>query len=142
MVVRLNPQTQVRVHPPTILIAEDNEPLRAAMSAGLCRAGFRVIEAADGSGAIRAAHRDRPDLILMDLMMPHVDGWAAMEALRSDPHTSGIPVIVCSAALPDMDRIRTVGFRGCVPKPMRMAALVEAVQAHLRLGRRETADSN
>src|SRR5690554_187742 len=78
----------------TVLLVDDTEDMRTIHSAFLQRLGYRVLEARDGSEAVRVANDRRPDAILMDLSLPVLDGWGAIEVLRADPKTAGIPVIV------------------------------------------------
>ena len=81
----------------TVLIVDDTEDMRMIHSAFLQRMGYRVLEARDGSEAVRLANEMRPDAILMDLALPVLDGWGAIEALHGDPDTAGIPIIVLSS---------------------------------------------
>ena len=113
----------------SILVIDDNEACREAMLASLTHAGFRVYGAADGREGVEAVRRIQPDMVFMDLMMPEMDGWEAMAALRADPRTAVFPVIACTASAPDLERIHAAGFRGCIPKPTRLPALVEAIRA-------------
>jgi hypothetical protein len=114
----------------TILVVDDNEACREAMLASLTHAGFRVYGAADGCEGVEAVRRLQPDVVFMDLMMPEMDGWEAMAALRADPGTAAFAVVACTASAPDPDRIQAAGFRGCLPKPTRLPALVAAIRQH------------
>jgi CheY-like chemotaxis protein len=80
-----------------LLLAEDDEFSRDMLVRRLERQGFEMIAAADGREALLAARQHRPDLIIMDLDMPILDGRGAMRALKSDPHTFKIPIIVLTA---------------------------------------------
>jgi len=77
-----------------VLIADDNRDTREMYALYLSMLGYHVAIAADGSEAVRGARGHRPDLIVMDLDMPDVDGWAAIRELQSDARTASIPVIV------------------------------------------------
>lgn len=79
-----------------ILLAEDDRFMRKAADAALRHHGFTVITASDGEEALRLARAELPDLILLDLIMPKLQGFAVMRALKLDPLTSGIPVVVIS----------------------------------------------
>jgi CheY-like chemotaxis protein len=81
---------------PRVLVAEDDRLLRTAAVSTLRRAGFDVLAAEDGEQACSLAAAERPDLILLDLVMPRVDGFEALARLKADPATRGIPVIVLS----------------------------------------------
>lgn len=77
-----------------ILIVEDDGEFRKLLEAILEDGGYRVVAAPDGAAGLEAARAERPDLILMDVEMPRMDGYAAVKALRADPEIGGIPVIL------------------------------------------------
>ena len=77
-----------------VLVAEDDRLLRTAAVATLRRGGFEVLAAVDGEEAVSLARAEQPDLILLDLVMPRVDGFAALRRIKDDPATREIPVIV------------------------------------------------
>jgi CheY-like chemotaxis protein len=79
-----------------ILLAEDDRLLSKAASAALRRRGFEVLTAADGEEALEMARRDGPDLILLDVIMPKLQGFEVLAHLKSDPATSAIPVVMLS----------------------------------------------
>ena len=105
-----------------------------AMSGALTHAGYRVFCAADGREGVETARRVRPDLIFMDLMMPEMDGWAAIAALRSDPGTADFRVIACTASAPDPALVQAAGFSGCLAKPTRLPTLIAAIRASTENG--------
>ena len=80
-----------------ILLVEDNEMNRDMLSRRLVRKGFEVVMAFDGAAGVAAAREKRPDLILMDMSLPVLDGWEATRAIKSAPETRGIPIIGLSA---------------------------------------------
>jgi CheY-like chemotaxis protein len=80
-----------------ILLVEDNELNRDMLSRRLARRGFEVIVATDGRQAVDAALRERPDLVLMDMSLPVLDGWAATRELKANAQTSTIPVLALTA---------------------------------------------
>ena len=80
-----------------VLVVDDLADQRAIFRAVLERRGFQVLEAADGEGAVRLAEEDRPDLILMDVNLPWMDGWEVTRRLKAVPRTASIPVVVVSA---------------------------------------------
>ena len=91
-----------------ILLVEDNEPSRDALGRRLERRGFQVAVAVDGEAAVTQAHVATPDLILMDLGLPGIDGWEATRRLKSDPATRHIPIIVLSAHVMLADRNKSL----------------------------------
>jgi DNA-binding response OmpR family regulator len=83
-------------HARRVLLAEDDRFLRKAAAAMLRRQGFTVLTAEDGEEALRVARAETPDLILLDLIMPKMQGFEVLKALKSDPQTSLIPVVILS----------------------------------------------
>jgi len=88
-----------------ILLAEDDRFLRKSAGAMLHRQGFIVMAAEDGEEALRLARTENPDLILLDLIMPKMQGSDVLRALKSDPHTSPIPVIILSNLGQELDSV-------------------------------------
>ena len=113
-----------------LLLAEDDEFSRDMLMRRLERQGFEMIAAADGREAILAARQHRPDLIIMDLDMPILDGRGAIRALKSDPHTFKIPILVLTAhAGPaDVAEARQYDCAGYETKPIVLRRLVERIQ--------------
>jgi len=95
--------------------------------------GYQVVIAANGVEALACAHKVRPDLILMDIQMPEMDGLEAMRRLRADPQLRPIPVIVLTAlAMPgDRERCLTAGANDYLTKPVSLKQLAQSVQTHL-----------
>jgi CheY-like chemotaxis protein len=116
-----------------ILLVEDNEDNRLVYRTILDHFGFTVLEAADGEEGIRRARADGPDLILMDVSIPKVDGWEATRQLKADPATSSIPIIALTAHALATDRAKAqeVGCDGYLAKPVEPRRVVEEVQKHL-----------
>jgi CheY-like chemotaxis protein len=117
----------------TIMVVEDNEPSRDALCRRLERRGYRVLPAVDGREAVDLAHAARPDLILMDLGLPGIDGWEATRQLKGDLETRHIPVIVLSAhALTnDRDGALAAGGDDFETKPIRFQQLLDKIDALL-----------
>jgi two-component system cell cycle response regulator DivK len=113
-----------------LLLAEDDEFSRDMLVRRLERHGFEVICAADGKEALQSARQNRPDLILMDLDMPVMDGRLAMGALRSDPRTFKIPIIVLTAHASPEDVAAAIeaGCQSYEMKPIVMKRLVERIE--------------
>lgn len=97
---------------PKILLVEDNELNRDMLSRRLIRRGYEVVMATDGAEALTAAARERPDLILMDMSLPTMDGWEASRRLKADGALRGIPVIALTAHAMSGDRERALDA-GC-----------------------------
>ena len=119
-----------------MLLVEDNEDTRIIYSTVLRHVGYDVVEAEDGVQAISLARSVRPDLILMDISIPELDGWEATRILRADPATKGTPIIALTAhALPDdRERAAQVGFTAYLAKPVEPRAVVAEVKRWLGTG--------
>lgn len=110
---------------PTILLVEDNEMNRDMLSRRLLRKGYRVIMAVDGQQGVELAREQSPDLILMDMSLPVMDGWEATRCLKADPATQAIPVIALTAHAMSGDRDKSLAA-GCDDydtKPVDLARL-------------------
>ena len=118
----------------TILVVEDNDFSRDALTRRLERRGYRVVVATDGQQAVDVAHREKPDLVLMDLGLPVIDGWEATRRLKSDPVTQHTPVIVLSAHAMTNDRelALSVGGDDFDTKPVRFEGLLEKIEHLLK----------
>ena len=116
--------------PRTILLADDHEDNRLALLTVLEREGYDTLGAANGQEAVEVARERLPDLILMDLAMPVMDGRQAMQTLRADERTARIPIVVLTAmALSvDYDRLIADGFDGLLIKPCMPPHLVAEVR--------------
>ena len=116
--------------PRTILLADDHEDNRLALLTVLAREGYRTLGAANGQEAVQVAREHLPDLILMDLAMPVMDGRAAMQRLRADERTARIPIVVLTAMALSVDRDRLVaeGFDGLLVKPCMPPHLIQEVR--------------
>jgi CheY-like chemotaxis protein len=113
-----------------ILLVEDNEMNRDVLSRRLQRRGFEVLLAADGAEGISKAKAEAPDLVLMDMSLPIIDGWEATRRLKSDATTGAIPVIALTAHAMMGDRDRALGA-GCVDyhtKPGDFAELISKIE--------------
>jgi two-component system cell cycle response regulator DivK len=119
-----------------ILIVEDNPMNRDMLSRRLIRAGHSVLMAADGRQGIETAMREMPDLILMDMSLPEIDGWEATRRLKSDKLTRRIPVIALTAHAMSSDRQRCMeaGCDDYDTKPVDFQRLTAKIQAALQAG--------
>jgi CheY-like chemotaxis protein len=117
----------------TIMLVEDNEASRDALSRRLQRRGYRVLPAGDGQEAVALARDAGPDLILMDLGLPVLDGWDATRALKQDATTRHIPIIVLSAhaMTNDRDMALAAGGDDFDTKPIRFPVLLEKIESLL-----------
>ena len=113
-----------------ILLVEDNEPSRDALSRRLARREFSVMTAVDGRQGVDLAREHTPDLILMDLGLPIVDGWEATRQLKGDAATQHIPIIVLSAHAMTADREKALaaGADDFDSKPVRFEQLLEKIE--------------
>ena len=117
----------------TVLVVEDNEPSRDALSRRLERRGYRVVPATDGQSAVDTATTVRPDIILMDLGLPGMDGWEATALLKRGAATRHIPIIVLSAHALPSDRAMALEAGGddFDTKPVQFQRLLEKMAALL-----------
>ena len=117
----------------TILYIEDNEDNLFMLVRRLRRRGYDVLTARDGEAGVQAALAGLPDLILMDLVLPGLDGWEATRRLKSRPETRAIPVIAVSSHAMSGDREQALAA-GCDDyhtKPIDFERLIDAIEAHL-----------
>jgi CheY-like chemotaxis protein len=118
-----------------LLLVEDNAVNADMLSRRLARRGFVVSIAGDGRAAVEAATRDRPDLILMDMSLPEIDGWEATRRLKAAPGTAAIPVIALTAhaMVTDRDQCLAAGCDEFETKPVDLDRLVDKIRAFLPL---------
>ena len=113
-----------------ILIVEDNEKNMKLVRDVLQFKGYQTIEAMTGNEGVRLAKERKPDLVLMDIQLPDIDGITALGQIRADPETKGIPVLAVSASVmpDDQQRIQASGFDAFVTKPINVKQFVETVE--------------
>ena len=111
-----------------ILIADDEPNIRILVSSMLGK-DYTVIEASDGEEAIDVAHNQKPDFILMDILMPKVDGYIACHAIKTDPATKAIPVVMLTAVGYELNKrlAEEVGADGYITKPFSSQDLLDTV---------------
>ena len=117
-----------------ILIVEDNEMNRDLLSRRLIRNGYEVVMAFDGAEGVEKAGSENPDIILMDMSLPIIDGWEATRRVKANPATSRIPVIALTAHAMSGDRDKTIAA-GCDDydtKPIELPRLLGKIQAQLQ----------
>jgi two-component system cell cycle response regulator DivK len=115
-----------------ILVVEDNEKNMKLFRDVLSATGYRTLEATSGGEAVELATEQAPDLVLMDIQMPGVDGVEALRRLRADERTAAIPVLAVTAQAMQGDRERFLaeGFDGYLSKPVNVRELIGAVRRH------------
>lgn len=113
-----------------ILVVEDEQPIRKLIDLNLRLENHEVITAADGLEALQQVEEDRPDLVILDIMLPGLDGWEVLKHMRQIPHLQDIPVVVLTALVQDADIIRgwQLGADEYITKPFSPVALVKTVQ--------------
>ena len=118
---------------PKILLVEDNEMNRDMLSRRLTRNGFDVVIAVDGRSGVDMASSEKPDLILMDMSLPIMDGWDATRHVKADPVTRSIPVIALTAhaMVEDRERAMTAGCDDFDTKPVDLPRLLGKITALL-----------
>jgi two-component system, cell cycle response regulator DivK len=119
-----------------ILLVEDNEMNRDMLSRRLRRRGFEVLIAADGEEGVSMAAAEKPDLVLMDMSLPILDGWEATRRLRATPGTERIPVIglTAHAMATDRDKCLEAGCDDYDTKPVELGRLLEKIERLLGIG--------
>jgi CheY-like chemotaxis protein len=118
---------------PRILLVEDNEMNRDMLSRRLQKRGFEVVMAEDGAQALTLASSASPDLVLMDVGLPDIDGWTVTRRLKEDASTAGIPIIALTAHALAADRERAfqAGCDDYETKPVELPRLIAKIEAHL-----------
>ena len=125
-----------------VLVIDDEAPIRLLCRVNLEAEGMEVFEAPDGPGGLEAARRESPDIILLDVMMPGLDGWRVAEELLAVPATSGIPIVFLTARADLRDRARGMDLGGLdyITKPfnpVELASLVSSVVDAVERGERD-----
>ena len=119
---------------PKILLVEDNEMNRDMLSRRLARSGYEVALAVDGAQGVAMAESEAPDLVLMDMSLPVLDGWEATRRLKADPATRGLPVIALTAHAMsgDEEKAREAGCDDFDTKPVEYTRLVAKIEGLLQ----------
>ncbi|MER3525237.1 MAG: DNA-binding response regulator [Ignavibacteria bacterium] len=126
----------------TILVVDDEKDILDLLTYNLQKAGYAVLTARDGTEALQQAHRRLPDLILLDVMLPEMDGWEVCKELKRDPPTAGIPVVFLTAKDTEFDEVLglELGADDYIAKPIALRSLLARVRAAIR--RREALTGN
>jgi two-component system, cell cycle response regulator DivK len=119
---------------PKILLIEDNEQNRDALSRRLQRRGYDVVMAVDGKQGVAMALAEAPDLVLMDLNMPELDGWEATRLIKAEPHGAALPIIAMTAHAMsgDEEKALQAGCDDYHSKPVEFARLLDQIEALLK----------
>jgi len=117
----------------TVLVVDDDASARDLLGRTLRGEGYRVVSAAGGAEGLRLAREQQPDLITLDILMPEKDGWAVLRALKADPATAGIPVLVATM-VEDRGLAASLGAVGSLPKPFDRERLADLLRRHVRGG--------
>ena len=123
---------------PQVLVVEDNDRNMKLFRDVLHASGYRTLEAATGERAVELVFEHRPDLVLMDIQLPDIDGVEALDRLRADERFSSVPVLALTAQAMEGDRERflAAGFDGYLSKPVNIAELVATVKRYCEEGGR------
>ena len=119
---------------PKILLVEDNEMNRDMLTRRLEKRGYTLAIAVDGGAGVAMVKTEKPDLILMDMSLPVIDGWEATKQIKADPETKDIPIIALTAHAMDSDRQKAIGA-GCDDfdtKPVELARLLGKIEELLK----------
>jgi two-component system, cell cycle response regulator DivK len=116
-----------------VLVVEDQEDLRGVLRDLFTSSGYIVIEAVDGAAGVARAKSDRPDIILMDIQMPIIDGYEATRQIKSDPDLTSIPIVAVSsfAMKGDEEKARAAGCDEYVTKPYSPIQLLRMIRGYL-----------
>jgi two-component system, cell cycle response regulator DivK len=118
----------------TVLIAEDAPDIRDILARLLQRSGYRVIETSNGREALASLQAERPDVVLLDLSMPVIDGWDALSAIRAFPGGKQLPIVAVTAHAMVGDREAALrhGFNAYITKPLDLRSLLDLVKQLLQ----------
>lgn len=135
------PMEAERAKDATVLIADDSRTAVRALQLMLEREGYLTFSAFDGEQAVELARRHRPDAILMDIVMPNLNGFEATRLLIGDPDTATIPILMVSGSEQPADRLwgLRLGAKGFLAKPVRREELLAKVASAIAVARRRTA---
>ncbi|MFZ3072067.1 MAG: response regulator [Thermodesulfobacteriota bacterium] len=120
---------------PSVLVVEDNAMNKVLVKEVLNMHGYFVIEASTGREAVETALRERPDIVLMDINLPEMDGVAAMKLIKGSKTLKAMPVVAltASAMQGDREKIMAEGFDGYVPKPIEFKVLIRTLEEGLKM---------
>ncbi len=123
------PKRKADVEKKRVLVIDDDLPLRGMLAAALRQHGFQVLLAGDGAEGQRALTIHNPDVVLLDLAMPDVNGWDFLQRLQETGHIGKVPIIVVSAHLRiDPQAVLQMGVSAILPKPFNLQELIELIE--------------
>lgn len=113
-----------------VLVVDDDPSILLLCRVNLELDGFRVLEAADGATALELAREHRPDIVLLDLMLPDIDGFQVLRELKEDPQRRDLPVVILTARTDDQDKVRSLtdGAAEYITKPLSPFALAHVIE--------------
>jgi len=113
-----------------ILIADDSDMMRKIAKMTIEKGGYQVVEASNGAQAVELAQKELPQLILLDAEMPEMDGWEASKAIKANPATSSIPVLLCTGhdLSGEEDQLKESGISGYVTKPYNPSQMLAKIK--------------
>lgn len=119
-----------------VLVVDDQQDIRLMCRVNLALEGYEVVEATDGAQALEMIAATPPDLVLLDVMMPGIDGWEVLDTLQADPALAEIPVVMLTARVRREDELRgwTAGASDYLSKPFNPSALTDVVNRVLMQG--------
>lgn len=121
-----------------VLVVDDDAFIRALLRTWLQEAGYSVVTAGDGQQALEQVEREKPDIVLLDLMMPTLDGYAVIRWLRRCESTRRLPIIVLSADMRAHQKLEGAGVNGLISKPFDLEEVLHRVNEHVPLRRVDT----
>ncbi|MDR2300631.1 MAG: response regulator [Deltaproteobacteria bacterium] len=132
-------EVKTQIPNPRILIVDDDELIHKLLGAILQKAGFECLDALSGAEGLQKAQNERPELVILDIMMPEMDGFEVMRALKSNPVTSSIPVIFLSGKFHNREKAmaRELGAADFMEKPFERSELLARVKTYLTLRQQE-----
>ena len=113
---------------PRVLVVDDERPIRDVVAEALAESGYEVETAPNGAEALKRIARLRPDVVVVDLMMPVLDAAGFIHLLRLNPSSADLPVIILTAAYEPYDEARRLGAAACLSKPFKLEELLAAVE--------------
>ena len=111
-----------------VLVIDDEPTIRELVAEGLREAGYRVDAAANGAAGLRVMRRRVPDAIVLDLMMPQLDGAGFAELMRLNPRFASVPIVLATASYDPLGAAERIGAKACIPKPFELEHLIQAVK--------------
>ncbi|WP_243374454.1 response regulator [Geotalea sp. SG265] len=119
------------MHSKKILIVEDEESLLKLESILLSSKGYAVVGVMDGNAALQEVKSNRPDLVVLDVMLPEMDGFEVCRRIKENPETSGIPIVMLTAKKSnnDVERGKQAGAEAYITKPFRSAKVIEVIES-------------